>query len=377
MSDKNFHLLRRTIFILFLCLASFKMEAQGGAAGFKNDQNFFFVYNNNQISKLEYIKIDTFWTGRDYISYIDNFGNFKLYYNSKLYTIFPIRPSSIKVSNYLMAYTQGGQLGVFNGKSSKKVETFTQGDYKLGDSIIAYVDNFGLLKAYVFDTVITLMRWGNEPFDVGDNIMAYSYENSGFNVLYNKRITELENYLPMNFKVARNIIAYNDYMGNFKVFDHGNIYTLEIYETPNYEVANEIVTYFNNIGEWMVFYNGEKSKLLTTKPKKQYLKRNVLAYIDFANRFYVFYKGKLTQLENYEPARVEIWDDMLVYTDFYGKLWGFVNGEKVPISDNIVLGWELQKECVVYYDLTPAAKTVWHKGKNYIYDPTIDVFNRK
>jgi hypothetical protein len=359
---------------LFFILITLKISAQG-TAGFYDDRGFFFTYMNGSISKQEILSIDRFYTSRNYVAYIDRNGNFKFIANHKKYTIFPIPPTSLQVSNYLMAYTQGLQLGVFNGKESKKVETFTNGSFKLGDSVLAYLDNYDILKVYVYDTIFNLMNFSDSSrFHVSDNMVTYQTLDNKFKVFYNKSIYDLEDITPNNLKMGRGIIAYNDFIDNFKVFDNGMKYTLETYEIENYELSNDMMTYQTNVNEWMAYYNGQKFSLLATAPKRKLQKRNVLAYADNANNFYVFYKGKKTQLENYTPAQFDICDDILVYEDMYRVLWGVFRGEKIQISKGIVRGeWQLQNQSVVYWDLTPNIKTVWNQGNLYQFGDSQDL----
>jgi hypothetical protein len=354
--------------ILFLTVFISELSAQG-TAGFFDDRRFFFTYMNGSISKQEILPIDTFYTSRNYVTYIDRNGNFKLVVNHKKYTIFPIPPTTLKVSNYLMAYTQGLQLGVFNGKESKKVETFTTGNFKLGDSVLAYLDNFGVLKVYVYDTVFNLLSFAdNSQYSVSDNMVAFSSLDNKFKVFYNNAIFDLEEVTPNDFKMGRSIIAYHDFITNFKVFDRGNKFTLESYGIDNYEVFNEMMTYYTNVNEWMAYYDGQKINLLSTAPKSKLQKRNILAFSDNASNFYMFYKGKKIQLENYTPAKFDIGDDLLVYEDMYRVLWGVFNGKKIQISKGIVQGeWRLQNQAVTYWDLTPNIMTVWNQGNLYQY----------
>lgn len=349
--------------VFFLSVFFSELSAQG-TAGFFDDRNFFFTYMNGSISKQEILQIDKFYPSRNYIAYIDNNGNFKFIANHKKYTIFPIPPTTLQVSNFLMAYTQGLQLGVFNGKVSKKVETFSTGHFKLGDSVLAYLDNYSILKVYVYDTIFTLMNFADSNrFSVSDNMVAFNTLDNRFKVFYNQSIYDLEDITPNNFKLARNIVAYHDFIDNFKVFDRGQKYTLETYPIENYEINNDMLTYLSNVNEWFAYYNGQKTSLLSTAPKLKLQKRNILAYSDNANNFYIYYKGKKTQLENYTPAMFDICDDLLVYEDMYRVLWGVFNGQKIQISLGIVKGeWQLQNQSVVYWDLTPNIKTVWNQG---------------
>jgi hypothetical protein len=362
-------------FLFFFCLLSFDLYSQG-TAGIFDDRKFFFTYMNGSISQQEIIPIQQFYPSMNYVTYIDRNGNFKLVVDHKKYTIFPIPPDKLKVSNYLMAYVQGLQLGVFNGKQSKKVETFTQGDFKLGDSVLGYIDNYGRLKVYVYDTIYQLMEFSDTSrFQVSDNLVAFHTLDYKFKVFYHNAIYDLENITPNNFKMGRNIIAYHDNIDNFMVFDRGEKLQLESYHIDRYEVSNDFLTYLSNVDEWSAYHQGKKHTLLSTAPKTKLQKRNLLAYTDNANNFYLFYKGKAWQLENYAPIKYEIWDDILVYEDMYRVLWGVYNGEKVQISKGVVQGeWHLQNQCVVYWDLTPNTMTVWNKGNLYQYS---EVENRR
>lgn len=341
--------------------------AQGSAA-FVDDRYFFFTYMNGAISKQEILKIDTFRTSYNYVTYIDRYGNFKLIHNHKKYTIVRYPPDTLRVSNFLMAYNLGSQLGIFNGKESKMVEPFTIGGFKLGDSILAYINNYDILKAYVFDTTYELMNFARpELYAVGENIVAIRTIDDKLKAFYKGKIMDVESFIPSDYQVARDMIVYHDNLSNFKIFEYGNTYTLEQYQIEDFKLTNNILTYFSNVGEWFVFSNGERKLLLNTKPKMVLQKRNILAYSDNAGNFFAYYRGKLRQLENYTPAKMDAWEDILIYADMYNVLWGLVNGEKVKISDGIVKEWWMQNKCVVYYDLTPNVKSVWNNGKIYTY----------
>lgn len=365
-------------FLSFICLFAHLSLFSQGAAGFFDDRKFFFTYMNGSISKQEILPIDTFMTGMNYLTYIDRNGNFKLVVNNTKYLIYPIRPDRLKTSNYLMAYMQGLQLGVFNGKQSKKVETFTQGDFKLGDSILGYIDNYGRLKVYVYDTVFELMNFSDTSrFQVSDNILAFNTMDNRWKAFYHQAIYDVEGITPNDFKLGRNIIAYHDNIDYFKVFDRGEKIVLENYHIDNYEIANDFLTYQNNVGEWIVYQDGKKHTLLSTAPRQKLQKRNMLVYSDNANNFYLYYQGKAWQLENYTPVKFDIWDDLLVYEDPYRVLWGIYKGNKMQVSKGVVQGeWKMQNRCVLYWDLTPNTYTVWNNGNLYQYSEVEDP-NRK
>lgn len=364
---RNTLFILKTFCFLFVSILCVKLLSQGSAAFF-DDRKFFYTYQNGNIQQQEIIPIDTFVSGYHYVAYINRMGQFKLIHNQKKYTIFPVPPTIFKTSNSMIAYTMGGQLGVFNGRQSKTIAPFTTGEFALSDSMLVYIDNFGKLNAYIIDSTIEVMTFANQNnYKLGDNILGFHTLDQKLRALYKKEIVEIESYHEGRYEVVKDMIVYHDYLSNFKVWDHGSIQLLEPYEVLNFELSNEILSYRAPSNEWYVYSYGEKTLLLNTKPKKTWQKRNILAYSDNAGNFFVFYKGKKQQLENFEPSRVEIWDDILVYPDLNNILWGYVHGQKIQISDAIVKEWWIQNQCIVFWDLTPNIKAVWNKGKVHRY----------
>ncbi len=350
-------------------MISMLVSAYGqGSAGFFDDRDFFYTYGDGMISKQEILKIDTFFPSYNYLAYVDRNGNFKLIHHHKKYTINPVAPDYIKGSNFLLAYQRGSNLGIFNGKQSKTIEGFLRDSFKLGDSILAYVNTMDYLKVYVFDTTYELMNFASsDMYQVSENMVVYRTLGDRLKSFYHGNIYDIEDILPRDYIVARDMIAYHDNIGNFKIWERGNTYTLEQYEVPSYKLTNNLLTYYTNIGEWMAFSDSKKTTLLNTKPKRWLQKRNMLVYSDNAGNFYAYTKGKVVQLENYTPQKFDIWDDILVYADMYNVLWGMVNGQKIKVSDGIVIDWWMQNNCIVFYDLTPNVKSVWNNGKIYRY----------
>jgi len=357
------------VFVSFITINTYSQ----GAGAYFDDRGFLYTFMNGRISQQEIIKIDSFRAGYNYVTYIDQNGNFKFIHNHKKYTIFSAPPTQIQTSNYLFAYMLGSQLGVFNGRQSKRVESFTNRSFKLGDSILGYIDNMDRLKVYTYDTTVELMNFANHnTYTVGDNIVAFRTLDDRLQAYYRGEIHTVDPYMVGDFQIARDMMAFHDYLTNFKVFDHGKIEVLESYRV-DYKLTNNILTYTSNVGEFIVYSDGEKKVLLSTKPKQVWQKRNLLAYSDNAGNFFVYYQGKVIQLENYTPDRVEIWDDLLVYQDMYGSLHGLFYGEKQKVSDAIAKEWWLQNRCVVYYDLVPGNKAVWNNGKIYRYSANDDI----
>lgn len=360
----------KAIIRLIGILSFFAAQAQDLAV-FEDDRRHFYVFENNEVKKLEFIPVTKYVVGRDYVAYINNLFEFKLYYHGKKYTIMPFKPDSIIANDYLLGYFQGSQLGTFNGKVSFTLQNWIDlRSYSLGDSFFVFVDNFEMLQAYAGEDKKMIEKWIPENFVFwgADNLFAY-LNNRDELVLLQKDFTTqiIDSYKPIRLKAGRNVLAYFDYMNNFKIWSYGNSELVETNGIVDFYAANDFVVYYNNLNQWIGYYNGQKTDLLSYKPPMMDIKRNMMVFSDQARNFYCYYKGQRIKLENYVPKKYKIDDDMLVYTDLYGKLVGVLNGQKIEVTDQIVIDFELFNKSVVYYEITPAQKKVWSEGKVYTF----------
>ena len=334
-------------------------------AVYQDDRYQLFVFENNRIKKIEFTPVYRYYFGRDYVVYVNNLFEFKLYHKGIKYTILPRSPDTVIANDYLLGYIQAGQLGIFDGKVSKALQNFVGKSFSLGDSLFVYLDNFNMLQAYSNDNKILIEKWVPENFIFwgADNIFAYlsmQEELILLDAVGNKEI--IENYKPKEVKIGRNILAYNDYIGSFKIWNFNQLETVENYYVQGLQAGNDFAVYFTNLNIFMGYYRGVKTELLPFKPSTYIIKRNLMAYTDNANNFYLFYQGKKIKLENYTPKKYLIDDDIIVYQDINGRLKGVINGRQVIITDQIVVDFELCNKSVVFYDLTPSDKKVWSNG---------------
>lgn len=360
----------RGILYLFCCFYFHQLIGQDFAV-YEDDRRHLYVFEDNTIKKIEFIPVYKYYYGNDYVAYVNNRYEFKLYHKGKKYLILPMAPDTIIANDYLLGYIQASQLGIFDGKVSRTLQTWIEPSYFLGDSLFVFVDNFRILYAYQNGSKTVLEKWIPDQFQYwsSDNTLAYISNQDELIVLdHFGEKSVIENFKPKEVKVGRNIVAYNDYIGNFKIWNKGNLETIENYYVTGINTGNDFAVYTTNLNNWMGYYNGKKVELLSILPMSYSIKRNLLVFSDFAKNFYLFYKGKKMKLENFTPRKFLIDDDILVYQDLYGKLKGVIDGKQVEITDQIVLDFELCNKTVVYYEITPAQKKVWNNGKIYTFN---------
>ncbi|MBK7958308.1 MAG: hypothetical protein IPK03_09420 [Bacteroidetes bacterium] len=253
------------VLFIFLCFA-FALKAQQIAV-FEDDRRHLFVFENLGIKKIEYIPVSRYYVGKEYVAYINNLNEFKIYYKGKKYLIMSTPPDTIVAQDYLLGYVQANQLGVFNGRESRTIQTWIEPQFYLGDSLFTFIDNFQAFRVYENEENKKIETWATGQFWAHDNIAAYVGNQGDLKVYYRGETRVLESYKSDYVKIAKDIIAYNDYKDFFKIFSAGEQYDMENYKVYQYEVGNGFAVYYNNINEWIGFYGGERIQLLPTKPK--------------------------------------------------------------------------------------------------------------
>jgi len=78
---------------------------------------------------------------------------------------------------------------------------------------------------------------------------------------------------------------------------------------------------------------------------------NILWYIDNNNYFKVFSNGTLSVVETFYPEKIKADKDIVVYTDLDKRLKAFYKGETISVSNNIVLGFEVNNTLIMYNDI--------------------------
>ena len=101
-------------------------------AVYQDDRYQLFVFENNRIKKIEFTPVYRYYFGRDYVVYVNNLFEFKLYHKGIKYTILPRSPDTVIANDYLLGYIQAGQLGIFDGKVSKALQNFVGKSFSLG-----------------------------------------------------------------------------------------------------------------------------------------------------------------------------------------------------------------------------------------------------
>lgn len=323
---------RNILLALIVLFLGIELQAQTITA-YVNYRNYFVVFDDGQTEVLEILPPQSFKVGPNYLAYIDNVGNLKVYYEGKVETLDPGVILSYHAGDDYLIFEKYQQVKVWhNGKLKNLGNNITA--WAGSDSLIAFYDsNYKNFHIYYrdeeFDLADGLVEEPITDFAVGNNMFAFidKYQMT-FTVFYKGEYIDLSTVIrKVDYKVNADIVAYiDDEYNNFKVFFQGDIYDLESMPPKEYQVGHGIVAYISQNEEFKVFYNGAIYEVLNYIPEYFDVKDSLVAFNNqgFLN---VWYDGEAKQVTRYISPSME-WDwSTLAYLDDNLKIQAYMAGE--------------------------------------------------
>lgn len=324
-----------SIMLFLSCTTVFTAAAQNLSV-FSDYRDYFYVFDDGMIKELEYLPVQSYQIGGICVAYVDNTDNFKVYYQGEVFKPEHVPVDKYFATDYLVAYTLGQQLKVFdNGKS--KILTFQADCYVISDSIIAFCDRLTKFFKVYYNGEITILEDGVagpplKNIKIGDNILAYIDYSNYFKIFYRGNTIELAD-LPLRYKAGKNTVAYVDGSSlAFKVFYKNNIYELEVFQPKSFKVADDMVAYIDDSGTFKVFYDGGTTTISSFEPDFYKVKDNIIVYSE-QTIFKVFNKGKSHTLENYIPVNYQLDYNTVVWIDQQDNLKSFYGGQVKTLTE--------------------------------------------
>ena len=333
--------MKRILLLLLLVFIVSESQAQKITA-YINFRDYFVVFDDGRSEVLEVMPPKSFKVGPNYLAYIDNVGNLKVYYEGKVENLDPGVILNYYAGDDYLIFEKYQQIKVWhNGTLTNLGNNVTA--WKGSDSLIAFYDsNYKNFHLFYHDTEYDLadglVEAPIEDYAVGNNIFAFidKYQLT-FTVFYKGDYIDLSTVIrEVDYKVDADIVAYTDDETNtFKAFFKGDVYDLETLPPKDYKVGHGMVAYISQNQEFIVFYNGDKYRVLNYEPEYFDVKDSLVAFNNqgFLN---VFFNGKTTELTRYIPPAIE-WDwSTLAYVDDNLKIQAFMAGERKFIINETI-----------------------------------------
>jgi hypothetical protein len=228
-------------------------------------QNFLAAYYRERIYRLEDGLVGqqpaSFRCGDNIISYISpRTGDLMVFYQGQTYSLEPfVSRGTYKAGKDIVAYVNAAdqKFKVFYRGKSYVIEDFPPISYKVGDGIVAYVDNLDRFKLFEEGEVIDLSSIRPGFYDVQNRIVIFE-EQGYFKTWYKDRLYELENYVPSKWKAQWNTIVYTDQNGNIRVFRDGENKVLTYDIVEDVELYRDLIVTDRGLNIHNVYYNGKK-----------------------------------------------------------------------------------------------------------------------
>jgi hypothetical protein len=360
----------KNLFFLLIALINFQNLKSQSIAAYVNFREQFVVFDDGQTKVLEQLPPQSFKVGPDYLAYIDNVSNLKVYYKGKVEIIDPGVILKYFAGDDYLVFEKYQQIKVWHkGKLTNLGNNITA--YAASDSIVAFYDsNYKNFHIYYheteFDLADGLVEIPITDFKIGNNIFAFidKYQMT-FTVFYENDYIDLSTVIrSVDYKLGADIVAYvDDEFNTFKAFFKGDIYDLESLPPKSFKMGNGMVAYVNQNEEFIVFYNGSKYRMLNFIPDSYDVKDSLVIF-DMQGFSNIFYDGKTEQIERYIP---KTWDwgwSTFAYLTENLRIKAVMEGVQMSIINETLREVKVYRNIIVIrYGNNSWA--VHYKGKNY------------
>jgi hypothetical protein len=240
--------------------------AEDSLVAFYDDvQSFLAAYYQGRIYRLEDGLVSqqptSFRCGDNIISYISpRTGDLMVFYQGHTYSLETfVSEGTFKAGKDIVAYVNAAdqKFKVFYRGETFVIEDFPPLSYKMGDGIVAYVDNTDRFKLFYNGDVVDLSSVSPGFYDVQNRIVIFE-EQGYFKSWYKDQLYELENYVPSKWKAQWNTIVYIDQNRNIKVFRDGENKVLTYDIVEDLELYRDLIVTNKGLNNYNFYYNGKK-----------------------------------------------------------------------------------------------------------------------
>ena len=240
--------------------------AEDSLVAFYDDaQSFLAAYYRGKVYRLEDGLVgqqpSSFRCGDNIIAYISaRTGDLMVFYQGNTYSLEPfVSEGTYKAGKDIVAYVNASdqKFKVFYRGETYVIEDFPPISYKVGDGIVAYVDNTERFKLFHDGEVGDLSSSDPGFYDVQNRIVVFE-EQGYFKTWYKSQLYEIDNYIPAKWKAQWNTIVYIDLNRNIRVFRDGENKVLTYDIVEDLELFRDLIVTNKGLNNYNFYYNGKK-----------------------------------------------------------------------------------------------------------------------
>ncbi len=354
------------IFLFVFTLLSSNAQNLGA---FKDRNDYFVVFDEGQLVKLEYVLVSLFYVKNNSVCYVDTRGDFMVYYDKKKEKISPAVDNILATDN-LIVFAAGPILKVWEGGESTLL-TMNAGRYRASDSLVIYEDTRdNSIHIYynhekhevdrgLFGEIVTQGA-------IGYNTLVYQNRVGQYNLIHKGRQMDLFTYdEEVKMSCGQDVVAYNDPVQNlFMVYDNGEFIEVETLPAESMQAGRGFVVYEDANFNLKMYRDGRILEDLSSYSPDWYKVKDSMVVFAENNVFKVYDGTKVVTLENFIPEQYQFDNKVIAWRNNAGGVDAYYEGKKVTLTNEWAKDFYVNGNTVVMELPNKKFKIYW-KGKFY------------
>ncbi len=203
--------------------------------------------------------IDNFQSGDNIVAYVTTVTNkFKVFYRGATTVLDDFGEGmEYKAGRDIVAYFDAPRstFTVFYKGGSYDLEYYEPQSFKMGDDMVAYVDNTGNFKLFKDGNVTTILTYTPAVYDIDDDVIVFN-DQGYFKTYCNGSIQIIERYMPQKYQIDWHTIAYVDENQNIKAVKDCQKFTVTYEPVDSFDLIKDLIIYNVGFNITKVFYYG-------------------------------------------------------------------------------------------------------------------------
>ena len=351
------------IFILFFPLLSFSQNV----IPFVDFNNYFKSFQDNNFKIVEFQQIVEYKAGDEFVAYIDNKGNLRLYDGTSPKDLTNLTVE-YKVSDHLLGWKVAGTINMWDAGKMRTL-TYNGRSFEVRDSIIVYEDlRYNTVNAFWKGSVYPLYTVVDDlymPVFIGENIVAFKDNGNFYKIFWNGNIYDLGVWNgTIEFQGGTDIITLNDPTNRtFSVFDKGEFIDVESFFMGKYRAGRGFVVYEDLNGNLNYYGKGNKQQLSNFSAKFWEVKDDLVVWSE-NSYVYVFFNNEKIKVSNFIPTDYQLKNNVFAYRNIMGGVSAIVDGVNYEITNQPDSQYDIVGSSVIV-KLFNSAYIILKKGIKY------------
>jgi len=336
--------MRNLFYFLIILFTSFSGLYGQNVVPFEDFNYYFRTFENDNFRQLEFQRIKSYQAGDEFVAYIDNRGNLRVYDGKERQDISNMNVN-FHISDHLMAYNIGPTLNMWDAGKLQTLTYFAD-KYEVKDSLIVYEDTrFNTVNVYWNKQIYPLYQVTGElymPVAIGDNIIAFKDNGNFFKVFWRGQIYDLGVWNnTIEFEAGCDMVTFNDpTTRTYAVFENGQFLDVEQFYMKKYKAGRGFIVYEDLNSNLMYYKDGEKFQLSNFSASFWEVKDDLAVWGE--NSFvYAFQNGKKIQVTNYIPKQHLMKNNIYVFKNLAGGVSALVDGKVVELTNQMDAEYEI------------------------------------